>query len=128
MLFEAWVREAAGLLRSTAIGVGRLLGDSYTELGVASAQEMFRASLEEQVLYVARFLAFKKDVVARSEPSADDFRAVARFYVGPGYEARNYHEGLERWYREFHYATTASPVQGKTPRITPARRMPPRGG
>jgi peptidoglycan hydrolase-like protein with peptidoglycan-binding domain len=87
-------------LRATAMGVGRLAGSSHAEFGAATAKAMFMARLDEQVLYVARFLAFKKEVVSKAEPSADDFREMARFYVGLGYEARNYDVALERWFRE----------------------------
>jgi hypothetical protein len=57
------------------------------------------ADQDEQVLYVARFLAGTK-VVSKAEPSAEDFRDVARYYHGPAFETGKYDERYERWFRE----------------------------
>ena len=75
----------------------------------ASARALVTSSLDEQVLFVARFLAQRSfpSAVSRTEPGEDDFRRVARYYNGPGYAAHHYHESLERWFREFRYLQDA---------------------
>ena len=87
--------------RSMSFGLGQILGDNYQRVGAPAARAMFVSPLDEQVLFVARFLALKGDVVSRKNPSEQDFRTVAKYYNGPGYEAHHYHEGIARWFREF---------------------------
>ncbi len=88
-------------LRATALGFGRVMGFNHTKVGEPSAEAMFMASLDEQVLHVARLLGVNNEIVAKAEPSAADFRAVARSYAGTSYETFSFHEQLERWFREF---------------------------
>ncbi len=87
--------------RSMSIGLGQIMGFNHARVGASSAREMLHSPPREQVLYVARFLLPKKRTVAKREPTDDDYRTVARFYNGPGYEAHFYHEGLQRRFREF---------------------------
>ena len=87
--------------RSMSFGLGQILGVNYKKVGAASARAMFTSPLDEQVLFTARFLAPLRSVVARKNPSGQDFRAVARYYNGPGYAKHHYHERIARWFREF---------------------------
>jgi hypothetical protein len=87
--------------RAMSFGLGQILGVNYRRVGAPSAQAMFTSPLNEQVLYVARFIARKSNVVSKKNPSEMDFRKLARYYNGPGYAAHYYHEGVARWFREF---------------------------
>jgi len=91
--------------RSMSFGLGQILGVNFKRVGAPSARAMFISPLDEQVLYVARFLAHKSDVVSRKNPSEADFRELARYYNGPGYATHHYHEGVARWFREFRTLT-----------------------
>lgn len=66
-----------------------------------SARAMYTSPLDEQVLFVGRFLASKREPIRKSRPTEQDFRTIARYNNGSGYEKHHYHEGIERWYREF---------------------------
>ncbi len=88
-------------MQSMSMGLGQVMGANYKRVGAASATELFTAPAERQVGFVARFLRSKGDVVKKANPTAGDFRKVARYYNGPKYEAHQYHEKLERWHREF---------------------------
>ena len=95
--------------RSMSFGLGQILGVNYKTVGAASARAMFTSPLDEQVLFVARFLTASssstgrpaREAVARRNPTEADFRAVARYYNGPGYEAHHYHERIASWFKEF---------------------------
>lgn len=87
-------------IRSMSIGLGQIMGFNHKQVGAPSARAMLTSPADEQVLFVARFLAPKASIVAKENPTEDDFRAVARFYNGPAYERHRYHEKLEKWYRE----------------------------
>jgi hypothetical protein len=84
-----------------SFGLGQILGVNYQKVGAESARAMFVSPLDEQVLFIARFLASLGSVVSRKNPSGQDFRDVARYYNGPGYAKHHYHERLARWFREF---------------------------
>lgn len=95
--------------QSMSFGLGQILGVNYKTVGAASARAMFTSPIDEQVLFVGRFLvsgggevgrAAAKAVVKKN-PSQAEYRAVARYYNGPGYEKHHYHERLESWFREF---------------------------
>lgn len=88
-------------MQSMSMGLGQVMGANYKRVGALSATELFTAPAERQVGFVARFLRSKGDVVKKANPTAADFRKVARYYNGPKYEAHLYHEKLERWHREF---------------------------
>lgn len=90
--------------RSMSMGLGQVLGDNYRKVKARSARSMYSSTIAEQVAHIARFLAGNAsiaEIVTRSEPTEKDFRAVARYYNGPGYEKHHYHESLARWFREF---------------------------
>lgn len=90
--------------RSMSFGLGQILGENYRRVGAASAQRMYLSSIPEQVTQIGRFLAASAEVaktVARATPAESDFRTVARYYNGPGYEKHHYHESLATWFREF---------------------------
>jgi len=87
--------------RSMSQGLGQVLGENFRRVGADSAQAMFTSPLDKQVLFVARFLAKRPDPIRKSRPEEEDFRTVARYYNGSGYEKHHYHEGIERWFREF---------------------------
>jgi hypothetical protein len=90
--------------RSMSFGLGQILGENYRRVGAASAKRMYLSPIPEQVLQIARFLAASADVaktVSRANPNDSDFRTVARYYNGPGYEKHHYHESLATWFREF---------------------------
>ena len=88
-------------IQSMSIGLGQIMGFNYKQVGAASAQAMLYSPMEEQVLFVARFIASKRDVVGKSSPTIADFASMARYYNGPAYEKHFYHERLQRWFREF---------------------------
>jgi hypothetical protein len=88
-------------MQSMSMGLGQVMGANYKRVGAASASELFTAPSERQVEFVARFLRAKGHVVSKGNPTAADFREVAKFYNGSKYEAHHYHESLERWFREF---------------------------
>ncbi len=89
--------------RSMSIGLGQIMGFNFERVGAPSARSLITSPIEEQVLYVARFIAHPTPgrVVVKRTPGADDFRTLARYYNGPRYEAHEYHERLERWFNEF---------------------------
>ncbi len=87
--------------RAMSFGLGQILGVNYEQAGAPSARAMFASPPAEQVLHIARFIIPRADVVTRLNPSAADFRRLARYYNGPGYEAHHYHESLTRWFMEF---------------------------
>lgn len=87
--------------RSMSVGLGQIMGANHDRVGAASARAMISSPIGDQVLFVARFLAPKKQHLAGPNPGEVEFRAIARYYNGPGYEKHHYHESLERWFREF---------------------------
>ena len=87
--------------RSMSMGLGQVLGVNYKVVGASSPQEMFTSPLDQQVLFVARFLAKKTSIVSKLNPTNDDFHKLSRYYNGSGYKAHHYHESLERWFKEF---------------------------
>lgn len=90
-------------VRSMSIGLGQIMGFNYKRVGAASARAMLYSPVEEQVLFVARFIAAKPKVVTTVQPTAEDFAVMARYYNGPAYAKHFYHERLQRWFREFEY-------------------------
>ncbi|GAB3274268.1 N-acetylmuramidase domain-containing protein [Parahaliea aestuarii] len=88
-------------MRSMSLGLGQIMGENFQRVGAASASALFTAPVAEQVAFVARFLRGRADSVTCAVPGEADFRRVARYYNGPGYEAHRYHEQLARWFREF---------------------------
>ena len=88
-------------MRSMSLGLGQIMGENYKAVGASNATELFTAPVAEQVAFIARFLRPKKDVVRKANPTDSEFRTLARFYNGPGYETHRYHEKLARWFREF---------------------------
>jgi len=90
--------------RSMSMGLGQILGDNFKIVKAASAQAMYSSTIAEQIAQIARFLSSSPRIVSivrGDSPSEEDFRAVAKFYNGPGYEKHHYHESLARWFREF---------------------------
>ncbi len=47
-------------IQSMSIGLGQIMGFNYQQVGAPSARAMLYSPLEEQVLYVARFIATRK--------------------------------------------------------------------
>jgi hypothetical protein len=90
--------------RSMSMGLGQILGDNYRKVKAGSARAMYASTIGEQIAQIVRFLAANERIAAivnRDDPKEEDFRAVAKFYNGPGYEKHHYHESLARWFREF---------------------------
>jgi hypothetical protein len=90
--------------RSMSMGLGQILGDNFRVVKAASARAMYSSTVAEQIAQIARFLTSNAKIVSivkRDDPREEDFRAVAKFYNGPGYEKHHYHESLARWFREF---------------------------
>lgn len=87
--------------RAMSQGLGQVLGENYSTVGAESAIDMYTSPLNEQVLFIARYLARKPTPIGKHRPTEQDFRIIARFYNGRGYEKHYYHERLERWHREF---------------------------
>ena len=90
-------------VQSMSIGLGQIMGFNYKRVGAPSAEAMLYSPTEEQVLYVARFIASKRAVVAKTAPTISDFETMARFYNGPAFAKHFYHERLQRWFREFQH-------------------------
>ena len=88
-------------MQSMSMGLGQIMGANYRRVGAATASELFTATPDRQVAFIARFLRPKGQIVQKTRPKEQDFRSVARFYNGPKYEAHHYHERLARWHREF---------------------------
>lgn len=88
-------------LRAMSIGLGQIMGFNHHLVGAPSARAMLFSPVADQVLYVARFIARKRRVVSKENPTPNDFRTLARFYNGPAYESHFYHEKLQAWFREF---------------------------
>ena len=82
-------------------GLGQILGSNYKVVGAKSAITMFQSPLEQQVLFVARFLAKKPQTIGKRNPTKSDFERIARYYNGPGFAKHHYDERIERWFREF---------------------------
>jgi len=90
--------------RSMSFGLGQIMGGNYQAVGAASAKAMFTSPIEEQLLFVGKFLCQSRklrEVVAKKTPAAQDFRTLARIYNGPLYEKHHYHESIARWFHEF---------------------------
>jgi len=90
--------------QSMSFGLGQILGVNYNQVGAQSAQELYTLPMTKQIIAIARFLTRRQSiraVVGKSDPTADDFKVVARFYNGSGYAAHHYDESLARWFREF---------------------------
>ncbi|MCW8943418.1 MAG: N-acetylmuramidase domain-containing protein [Sedimenticola sp.] len=88
-------------MQSMSLGLGQIMGTNYKLVGAQSATELFTAPVETQVAFVADFLKPRQLQTKKSDPTAEDFRKVARYYNGPQYAAHLYHEQLARWFREF---------------------------
>jgi hypothetical protein len=90
--------------QSMSFGLGQIMGLNYNLVGARSAQELYTLPLAKQIIAIARFLTRRQSiraVVAKSNPTAEDFKTVAKFYNGSGYAAHHYDESLARWFREF---------------------------
>lgn len=90
-------------VQSMSIGLGQIMGFNHRYVGAPSAEAMLFSPMEEQVLFVARFIARKRAVVGKTDPTMADFKTMARFYNGPAYAKHFYHERLQRWFREFQH-------------------------
>ena len=88
-------------MQSMSLGLGQIMGANYKRVGAETAHQLFTATSDQQIEFVARFLKPRADTVARTHPTDADFRRVSRFYNGPKYEAHHYHESLARWFNEF---------------------------
>ncbi|CAM3499682.1 N-acetylmuramidase domain-containing protein [Aequorivita lipolytica] len=90
--------------RSMSFGLGQIMGFNYSSIGANSAKELYTAPLEKQITSIARFLTLRssvRNVVSKTNPTADDFKVVAKYYNGSGYATHHYDESLGRWFREF---------------------------
>jgi len=90
--------------RSMSFGLGQIMGANFKAIGAPSAKAMFTSPIEEQLLYVGKFLCQSsalRGVVAKKSPTPQDFRTLARIYNGPAYAKHHYHESVARWFGEF---------------------------
>ncbi|MEM0995338.1 MAG: N-acetylmuramidase domain-containing protein, partial [Bacteroidota bacterium] len=90
--------------RSMSFGLGQIMGFNYKRVGAASAKALYIAPLEDQITFVARFLAATpalRAAVAKKNPNANDFKVVARRYNGAAYAVNEYDEKIARKFREF---------------------------
>jgi peptidoglycan hydrolase-like protein with peptidoglycan-binding domain len=112
-------------LRSMSLGLGQIMGENHRVVGAPSAAALFTAPVTEQVGFIARFLRPRENEVGKTEPTEADFRGVARFYNGPGYESHRYHEKLARWFREFRLLIDAEgfPKSSEAPPVDQARTV-----
>lgn len=88
-------------LQSTSFGLGQVMGSNFRKVGAPSAREMLYSPVDEQVRYVARYIAAKREIISKKAPTPEDFRVMARYYNGPAYASHHYHERLETWFKEF---------------------------
>jgi hypothetical protein len=87
-----------------SFGLGQIMGFNYKEIGVSSAQELYTLPLEKQIIAIATFLSNRSDVravVSKTNPSAEDFRTLAKRYNGPAFAKHQYDEKIKRWFTEF---------------------------
>ena len=87
-----------------SFGLGQIMGFNYKRVGMKSAKELYTAPLDQQIISIGRFLTLSwrvRAVVSKMNPTANDFKTVARYYNGSGYAAHHYDESLARWFREF---------------------------
>jgi hypothetical protein len=84
-----------------SLGLGQNMGFNQQHVGAPSAEAMLYNPEEDPVLYVARFIASKREVVAKAASTMSDFETMPRFYNGPAYAKHFYHERLQRWFQEF---------------------------
>lgn len=90
--------------QSMSFGLGQILGVNASRVKAPSARSMFTSPVDQQVLYVARFLASYPELRPKleiEEPTLDDFAVIARRYNGPAYASHHYHESIQGWFREF---------------------------
>ncbi len=90
--------------QAMSFGLGQVMGFNFDRVGASSAKELYTLPLDKQIASIARFLTLSSRVrpaVQKSNPSAADFQAVARYYNGSGFAAHHYDESLARWFREF---------------------------
>ncbi|MGB3345633.1 MAG: N-acetylmuramidase domain-containing protein [Aequorivita sp.] len=90
--------------RSMSFGLGQIMGFNYNSIGAQSAKELYTAPLEKQITSIARFLTIRssvRNVVSKTNPTAEDFKVVASYYNGSGYAGHYYDESLGRWFKEF---------------------------
>jgi hypothetical protein len=88
-------------VQAMSFGLGQIMGFNHRKVGAPSAEAMLYSPLDEQVLFIARFITRKQTVAVKTNPSMKDFEGMARFYNGPAYAKHFYHERLQRWFREF---------------------------
>ena len=87
--------------QSMSFGLGQIMGANYKRVGAASARSMFTSGIDQQALFVARFLTSKRSEVGKKNPSDQDFHSIARFYNGPAYASHHYNEKIATWFKEF---------------------------
>lgn len=90
--------------QSMSFGLGQIMGSHYQRLGMDSAKALFTAPLDGQIMSIGRFLTLSskvRKVVQKGNPTAEDFKIVARYYNGRGFARHHYDERLARWFREF---------------------------
>lgn len=90
--------------QSMSFGLGQILGVNYNLVGASSAHELYTLPMTKQITAIARFLTRRsstRTVVGKDNPTANDFKIVAKFYNGSGYATHHYDESLARWFREF---------------------------
>lgn len=90
--------------RAMSFGLGQIMGFNYKEIGVNSAQELYTLPLEKQIIAIATFLSNRRAVravVSKMNPTAEDFRTVAKNYNGPAYATHHYDESIASWFNEF---------------------------
>ncbi len=90
--------------QSMSFGLGQIMGFNFKRIGAGSAKELYTFPLEQQITSIGRFLTLSsrtRPAVRKLNPTADDFRAVARYYNGSGFATHHYDESLARWFREF---------------------------
>lgn len=91
--------------RSMSFGLGQIMGEHFSRIGLDSAKSMYISPVEDQIYQIGRFLITSspatRSIVAKTNPSSADFHTVARSYNGGGYAQNRYNERLESWHREF---------------------------
>ncbi len=91
--------------QASSFGLGQVMGFNFKDVGAPSAYQMYTSPIEEQVYYIARFIASKgsslQRVIQKTKPTDEDFRTFAYKYNGPKYASHQYDKSIGKKFEEF---------------------------
>ena len=70
-------------VQSMSLGLDHIMGFNHQRVGASTAEDMLYRPMEGQVLYVVRFIAGNREVVAKGAPSMLDFKTIAQLFKWP---------------------------------------------